>query len=1033
MEPLKDIQNVLSNLDGLPGIIYQFALSPDGNKGFLYVSAGANTIYELDPEVIMHDADLVINLNHPDDQELYYYTLNQSAQTLQPWLIENRIITPSGKTKWLRGNGKPHRLTDGTILWNGILMDVTDQKDLEGKLRLNEELLKETSRLAKVGGWEVDLITRRATWTEEVYRIHHLAFSTSLSVAEVIALYPSHVQPVLFEAVEKTIATGEPLDLEVPFITPAGTSLWIRFIGHIEYKKNSPSRLFGVLQDITEQKQADEKLWVVFEHSTDAHLLYDKTEGIIDLNAAALKMLGYRIKADILGRQPSNFSPEYQPSGRKSASYSVEIDELVEKNGYHQFEWTLKNSDGTEFPVEVTSNPVMINNQSIILTVWHDLTHRKKAEALIRLSESRLMETQELTHSGSWEKDFVTGKMSFSAEAFRIFGLDPALGDLLTDDQVLACIHAEDLELHLECIKIALKKSQPVDYILRILPANKPPKYIQVISKSILDGQGRTAKLYGSILDITEQKKSERTLLLRQQQLKTFIEFSPVAIAMLDKNMRYIAMSKEWLEVNNLQHENLLGRSHYEINAGIPEKWKIAHQQGLAGEILKYDEDLIVWPDGHEEWIRWEVWPWYEKENEVGGIILYIENITKRKLEQRELIQAKEQAEQAAIAKSQFLSTMSHEIRTPMNAVIGFTHLLLQKNPRPDQLSNLKTLKFSAENLLVLINDILDFSKIEAGKIEFEEVDFSMLDLIRNIRHALLPQAEDKGISLKLMLDDELPDIISGDPVRLAQILTNLVSNAVKFTPQGKITLEATITAQQAETTTIHFSVRDTGIGIPAEQLENIFESFTQASSNTTRKYGGTGLGLAITKRLLELQGSQIQVESTLGKGSRFFFDLKLKNSSGKLPKYNRQDTILTENKSLKGTRILLAEDYGINVVVARQFLQQWDVEVDVADNGLSALEMVQQHPYDLVLMDLQMPEMDGYLATTQIRKLPEDKYRKLPIIALTASAMLDIKDKAYEVGMNDYISKPFNPNELYKKIVQHISRNKEELMVVAC
>jgi len=1032
MEPLKDIQNVLSNLDGLPGMIYQFALSPDGNKGFLYVSAGANTIYELDPEVIMQDADIVLQLNHPDDLELYWQTLTQSAQTLQPWLVESRIITPSGKTKWLRGNGKPHRLSDGTILWNGITMDVTDQKELECKLRLNEELLKETSRLAKVGGWEVDLASQKAIWTKEVYRIHHLKPYTPLNLSDVVKLYPVHAQTTLSAALERTIQTGEPLDLEVPFNLPDGTLLWIRFIGRVEYKKEIPVRLYGVLQDITEQKHADEKLRVVFEHSTDAHLLYDRTDGIIDCNTAALKMLGYQAKAEIVGKQPSFFSSEYQPEGFKSASYAAEVDELVETKGYHQFEWTLLRSDGTEFPVEVTSTPVVVNNRPTILTVWHDLTHRKKAEALIRLSESRLMETQELTHSGSWEKDLVTGQLSFSAEAFRIFGLEP-LGSLLTDEQIVNGIHAEDVGLHKKCIKKALKQGRPVDYILRIFPFNQPPKYIQVIAKAVADAEGRTSKLYGSILDITEQKNSEKTLLLRQQQLKTFIEFSPVGLAMLDKDLRYIATSKVWLEVNNLQQEDLLGKSHYEVNPVMPDTWRRAYQRGLTGEVLKQDEDFYIAPNGREEWVRWEVWPWYEKENEVGGIILFFENITKRKLAQQELIQAKEQAEQAAIAKSQFLSTMSHEIRTPMNAVIGFTHLLLQNNPRPDQLSNLKTLKFSAENLLVLINDILDFSKIEAGKIEFEEVDFSLVDLIRNIRHALVPQAEDKGISLKLMLDDELPGIISGDPVRLAQILTNLVSNAVKFTPQGKITLEATISEQNATSTTIHFSVNDTGIGIAPDKLDKIFESFTQASSNTTRQYGGTGLGLAITKRLLELQGSQIQVESTPGKGSKFFFDLKLKNSSGKHSAYNRQETIIQEYKSLKGTRILLAEDYGINVVVARQFLQQWDIEVDVADNGVSALQMVQQHPYDLVLMDLQMPEMDGYLATSEIRNLPEEKYRKLPIIALTASAMLDIKDKAFEVGMNDYISKPFNPNELYKKISHHISRHKEQMLVAAC
>jgi CheY-like chemotaxis protein/nitrogen-specific signal transduction histidine kinase len=400
---------------------------------------------------------------------------------------------------------------------------------------------------------------------------------------------------------------------------------------------------------------------------------------------------------------------------------------------------------------------------------------------------------------------------------------------------------------------------------------------------------------------------------------------------------------------------------------------------------------------------------------------MFTEIITERKKAQEELIKAKEQAEQAAIAKSQFLSMMSHEIRTPMNAVIGITHLLLQNNPKPDQLENLKTLKFSAENLMVLINDILDFNKIEAGKIEFEEIDFSLTDLIRNIRHALAPQAEEKGVVMKLMLDDELPETIMGDPVRLAQVITNLVSNAVKFTSEGKIIIDATITEQNTETTTIHFSVSDTGIGIEPEKLEFIFERFTQARSDTTRNFGGTGLGLAISKRLLELQGSQIQVESMPGKGSKFFFFLKFKNSTRKYAPKLSAKPVLAEKKSLSGIKILMAEDYAINVMVARQFLQNWDIDFDIAENGLAALDMVQKEDYDLVLMDLQMPEMDGYQATKEIRKLDHVKYQKLPIIALTASAMLDIKDKAFEVGMNDYISKPFNPNELYKKITQHV------------
>jgi signal transduction histidine kinase/ActR/RegA family two-component response regulator len=409
------------------------------------------------------------------------------------------------------------------------------------------------------------------------------------------------------------------------------------------------------------------------------------------------------------------------------------------------------------------------------------------------------------------------------------------------------------------------------------------------------------------------------------------------------------------------------------------------------------------------------------QQNEQGRAVKLhgaIMDITEWKDAREALIKAKVQAEQAAIAKSQFLSTMSHEIRTPMNAVIGFTHLLMQ-DPREDQKEYLKTLKFSAENLLVLINDILDFSKIEAGKIEFEDVDFSVRDLISNIKQATKQKASEKNIQLKLLIDDDIPEIVTGDPVRLGQIITNLVSNAVKFTSKGKVTICTTLISNNSSKTTINFEVKDTGIGIPKEKQESIFESFTQASSDTTRKYGGTGLGLTITRRLLELQGSEIRLKSVEGEGSVFSFDLSFGSSTKKISSKSKTLHKMVK-ESLKGTRVLIAEDNQINVVLAKEFFRRWDVDCDVAENGIIALQLVKTNDYDLVLMDLQMPEMDGYETTEQIRKLNGTRYKDLPIVALTASAMLNIQDKAFIVGMNDYISKPFNPDELYSKIKQY-------------
>ncbi len=449
-------------------------------------------------------------------------------------------------------------------------------------------------------------------------------------------------------------------------------------------------------------------------------------------------------------------------------------------------------------------------------------------------------------------------------------------------------------------------------------------------------------------------------------------------------------------------------REYQEVNNNLQKENEIKQQSisGIKKAILSLAPDSLPDLDNSND--------------DLIHIVKFLQKqINKAKELETQLILSKEVAENAALTKAQFLSTMSHEIRTPMNAVIGFTHLLLQLSPRPEQVEYLKLLKFSAENLLVLINDILDFSKIEAGKIEFEEADFNIKELVRNIRLALLQKAIEKNIQLKLLIDQDLPDIVKGDPVRLGQILTNLISNAVKFTDEGKVTVTASLREKMKDHTIIDFEVADTGIGIGADKLENIFESFTQATSATTRKFGGTGLGLTITKRLLEMMGSEIKVKSELGRGSVFYFSLTLKNSRTKFVGNAGERPSIIE-KSLKGVKILMAEDNQINVILAKQYMKLWDIECDVAENGQIALTLVQTNDYDMVLMDLQMPEMDGYQTTTAIRGLQDEKYKNLPIIALTASAMLDIKDNAFTVGMNDYISKPFNPNDLYRKIASY-------------
>lgn len=377
----------------------------------------------------------------------------------------------------------------------------------------------------------------------------------------------------------------------------------------------------------------------------------------------------------------------------------------------------------------------------------------------------------------------------------------------------------------------------------------------------------------------------------------------------------------------------------------------------------------------------------------------------------------KQNALQASEAKAQFLSNMSHEIRTPLNAIIGLAHLLEEKHPSGERKENLKALSFSAQNLLSLVNDVLDFSKIEAGKMEFNDVPFNLVDLVTNIRQFFQPALEKKNLKLKVKLDEDIPSTIIGDPSKLSQVITNLVNNSIKFTEQGSVTIDVELADQSPNQVVLEFAVADTGIGIPVAKQKEIFKSFSQADRRISDEYGGTGLGLAIVKKLLQQKGSEIYVESRVGRGSRFYFQMSFKISA--IPRHIKQETDKASFKTLEGLKVLLAEDDKINEMLGVKLLTKWGVDVDVAQNGIQAIEMAQIKKYDIILMDIQMPEMDGFEATKIIRELSGEVYKHIPILALTAAATTDTKQDILACGMNDFIYKPYNPNDLYNKIEQ--------------
>jgi PAS domain S-box-containing protein len=647
-----------------------------------------------------------------------------------------------------------------------------------------------------------------------------------------------------------------------------------------------------------------------------------------------------------------------------------------------------------------------------VLVIIRDTTEQRIAEKRIEQSEElhRLLSENSKDLISLHELDGTYIYISKAAEVMLGYKQKDLMG--ASPKEV---VHPEDWEyLFKHGYRDLFKKKENTSIEHRLVKKDGTIIWVETSLKPILNEKNKIIKIQSAARDITQRRLAADALQSSEKKFRDLINYSQAYICTHDLSGKLMAVNPYMVDMLGYTLEELIGK---DLKDFIPENHLDYFTAYMDTFNYTNSTDGVLSVLNKDKNIRYLFYQTYKVEEK--GIEPYIigiaQDITDRMLAERELKKAKEAAEESARVKENFLANMSHEIRTPMNGILGMAGLLNKTNLDQVQSNYLKIIKKSSENLLVVINDILDVAKIDAGKLDLEAIPFDLNETVQNAFQTLYYKAEEKEIAYVLEAANLQNPVLLGDPYRLNQVLLNLLNNAIKFTEEGTIKLRYDIIHENDDAITFQFSVQDSGIGIPDVKHELIFDGFTQAHSSTSRKYGGTGLGLSICKNLIEMQGGTIWVESQENLGSTFKFTLTYpKPKDGQ---FVLQSTTEVNYSNLASIHVLLAEDNDVNIFLAQSILEDWKFTVDVAQNGLEAYNMVKENEYDIILMDIQMPEMSGIESTRLIRELEDKKKATIPIIALTANALKGDAEKFLNAGMNDYLSKPFEEIKLYSKL----------------
>ena len=1029
--------------ENVPGVVYRYLRRADGQEQITYISPRCRDVLEVGAESLLTDLDRFWTLIHPDDQAQIRQNTAESAQSLQPWCLEFRILTPSGLLKWIRAFAQPELQLNGDVIWDGLMVEITESKRANTALQASEaklrSILENTPSL-------ISLIDRRGTTLFINRSLSGRSATTLIGCNLSDYLTPDPPDP-LNAALSAVFERGESSQFEAIGIGKTqSTAHYEVYVAPICSAKAIESAIV-IAVDITVRKQAETALQ---QRESQLRLALEAGKIVCwehDLAAQQVATIGQHKAADQWlpatwqGSEAAYFELIH-PADRERVQQNLqaslaslnEFEDLHRLNFPRQAVWVLTKG-------KIFADATGRRNRMVGVSI--NISERRQTEIALQASEIRFRAIFEQAAVGIMQTTLSGQFLQMNQRFCELLGysqpelLQRSLSEITHPGDRLAA--GEQMQHLISGSQSSISLEQ------RYLCRDGQVRWVHLTGSLVQDALHRRQCFLGIVEDIQERKQVEASLIAQQAFLRNVINAVSSSIFVKDATGQFLTANQATANIYGTSVEELEGKSDLDFNADkaqVEEFWRINQQVIKSGQSVVLPAQSIRNFRGEYRWYRTTISPFIDPANRIQGIIGVASDITDLKQAEDALRQAKEAAEAANLAKSQFLANMSHELRTPLNSILGFAQLLSHEvTLAQEQRDQLGIILRSGEHLLELINDVLEMSKIDAGRITFNVTSFDLYQLLDNIQIMMQMRATAKSLSLMFDRAADLPQHIQTDESKLRQVLLNLLGNAIKFTAVGWVMLSVRAEPEpSADCFMLAFAVEDSGPGIAASELDSLFHPFIQTEAGR-QSQEGTGLGLAISRRFVELMGGSIGVRSAEGEGARFEFQIPARI----MPSERAASPILLPVSRLaqpSNYRILVAEDQITNRKLAVRLLSKLGFEVQEAVNGQEAVALWQQWSPHLILMDMRMPLMNGYEATRQIRRFegsssPSDcvaakASSPTAIIALTASAFEEERSQIFASGCDGYVPKPFKAEQLLATVVQHLSQRFSDLQAAA-